>query len=108
MATTTQVPVEVYLRSSDYEPAAEYFDGEIQERPAAQLSHADWQAAIATRFLTRSSEWNVRAFAALRVQVAEENYRIPDVTVPDRSLPVEQTITHPPSPSSKSLAPKIL
>ena len=32
MATTTHVPVEIYLRSS-YEPDAEYVDGKIEERP---------------------------------------------------------------------------
>jgi hypothetical protein len=35
MATTTRVPVEVYLRSS-YEPDAEYVDGEIEERAAGK------------------------------------------------------------------------
>ena len=46
MATRTSVPVEVYLRSSEYEPDAEYVDGEILERPMGELSHADWQQAI--------------------------------------------------------------
>ncbi len=36
MATTTHVPVEVYLRSS-YEPDAEYVDGEIEERPDGRV-----------------------------------------------------------------------
>ena len=36
MATTTHVPVEVYLRSS-YEPDAEYVDGKIEERPDGRV-----------------------------------------------------------------------
>ena len=36
MATTTHVPVEVYLRSS-YEPDAEYVDGKIEERPRGSM-----------------------------------------------------------------------
>jgi Uma2 family endonuclease len=96
MATTTQVPVEVYLRSSEYEPAAEYVDGEIQERPMGELNHADWQQAILRWFVENANDWNIRTFAELRVNVSKENCRIPDVTVLDRSLPLEQTITHPP------------
>ena len=39
MATTTHVPVEVYLRSS-YEPDAEYVDGKIEERPmGSSITH---------------------------------------------------------------------
>ena len=36
MATTTHVPVEVYLCSS-YEPDAEYVDGRIEERPMGEF-----------------------------------------------------------------------
>ena len=45
MATVTYVPVEAYLRSSDYEPDAEYVDGQIEERPMGEFDHSDWQAA---------------------------------------------------------------
>jgi hypothetical protein len=37
MATTTRVPVEVYLCSS-YEPDAEYVDGLIEERPMGKTT----------------------------------------------------------------------
>ena len=49
MATTTHVPVEVYLRSS-YEPDAEYVDGKIEERPMGEYDHASWQEAILAWF----------------------------------------------------------
>jgi Uma2 family endonuclease len=98
MAATAQiprVPVEVYLNSS-YEPDAEYVDGEIEERPMGEWNHADWQAAILEFFRNRRHEWNIRAAAELRIQVSADNFRVPDVTVTDRNLPVEQVITHPP------------
>jgi len=104
MATATHVPLEVYLRS-EYEPAAEYVDGEILERPRGELNHADWQAAISAWFLSHATEWNIRVFPELRVQVTQENYRIPDVTVLDRSFPIEQTITHPPLAVFEVLSP---
>lgn len=89
------VPVEVYLRSS-YEPDAEYVDGVIEERPMGEWSHADWQAAVLEYFRSRRVQWNIRAAAEVRVQVAAANFRVPDVAVLDRSLPVEEIITHAP------------
>jgi Putative restriction endonuclease len=105
MATATHAPLEVYLHS-EYEPAAEYVNGEILERPTGELNHADWQAAISAWFLNHAKEWNIRVFPELRVQVTQENYRIPDVTVLDRSLPVEQVITHPPIAVFEVLSPE--
>jgi Uma2 family endonuclease len=95
MATTTHVPVEVYLRSS-YEPDAEYVDGKIEERPAGEFDHASWQQAIQEWFWQHDREWGIRALPSLRVRVGVTRYRVPDVAVLDRSLPIEQIITHPP------------
>ena len=92
MATTIHMPIELYLRSSEYEPDAEYVDGEIEERPMGELDHADWQTAIVTFFRGHVKEWNIRTYTELRVQVAPTRFRIPDVTVIDRALPLEQII----------------
>jgi hypothetical protein len=53
-ASTTHVPLEVYL-SSSWEPDAEYVNGVIEERPMGEWSHADWQAAILEYFRSRDS-----------------------------------------------------
>ena len=98
MAATTQiapVPIEFYL-SHSYEPDAEYVDGLIEERPMGEWNHANWQAAVLEFFRSRRLDWNIRVAAELRVQVSTGNYRVPDVTVIDRRLPVEQVVTHPP------------
>ena len=50
-AVSTRVPLEVYLRSSGYEPDAEYVDGKIEERPLGEFDHAAWQLAIIKWFL---------------------------------------------------------
>jgi Uma2 family endonuclease len=105
MATTTHVPVEVYLRSS-YEPDAEYVDGEIEERPMGEFDHASWQQAIQLWFKQHEKEWNIRVRPELRVKVAATRYRVPDVTVLDRSLPIEQIITHPPLAVFEVLSPE--
>ena len=104
-AEVMRVPVEVYL-SSSYEPDAEYVGGVIEERPMGEWNHADWQAAILEFFRSRRHEWNVRAAAELRVQVSAGNFRVPDVTVTDRNLPVEQVITHPPIAVFEILSPE--
>jgi Uma2 family endonuclease len=106
-ATTTQthVPVEVYLRSS-YEPDAEYVDGQIEERAAGMLDHSSWQAAILAWFSPHERTWNVRALPSLRVRVAATRIRVPDVTILDRSRPIEQIITHPPVAVFEILSPE--
>src|SRR6266851_7452893 len=58
-AVSTQVPLEVYLRSSGYEPDAEYVDGKIEERPMGEFDHAAWQLAIIKWFLRHEEEWNI-------------------------------------------------
>ena len=104
-ATHRYIPVEVYLRSS-YEPDAEYVDGEIEERPMGEFDHASWQQAIQRWFLEHEQEWNVRVRPELRIQVAPSRYRVPDVTVLDRSLPIEQIITHAPIAVFEILSPE--
>jgi Uma2 family endonuclease len=105
MATTTHVPVEVYLRSS-YEPDAEYVDGTIEERPMGEFDHASWQQAIQLWFFQHQKEWGIRVLPELRVRVAPTRYRVPDVTVLDRSQPIEQIITHPPLAVFEVLSPE--
>jgi len=107
MAATAQVmhvPVEVYL-SRSYEPDAEFVNGVIEERPVGEWNHANWQAAILEYFRSRRIEWKIRAAAELRVQVSSGNFRVPDVTVTDRGLPIEQVITHPPIAVFEILSP---
>jgi Uma2 family endonuclease len=106
MATTTFVPIEVYLRSHDYEPDAEYVDGEIEERPTGEINHADWQQAIQRWFANNSAIWHVHAYSEARVQVSPTRFRVPDVAVLDRSLPVERIITHPPIAVFEVLSPE--
>jgi Uma2 family endonuclease len=105
MATTTEVPVDVYLRSS-YEPDAEYVDGRIEERPMGEFDHALWQEAILAWFREHRYEWDVRALPELRIKVAAARYRVPDVTLLDRSYPAEKVITRPPLAVFEILSPE--
>jgi Uma2 family endonuclease len=105
MATTTHVPVEVYLRSS-YEPDAEYVDGKIEERPMGEFDHALWQDALLAWFREHRNEWNIRALPELRIRVAPTRYRVPDVTLLDRTQPTEKIVTHPPLAVFEILSPE--
>jgi Uma2 family endonuclease len=95
MATATHVPLEVYLRSA-YDPDAEYFDGELQERPAGEDDHSAWQGAVCDWFHRHRDEWNILVRPELRVQVKAENYLVPDVTILDAANPKEKIATRPP------------
>jgi Uma2 family endonuclease len=105
MSTTTHTLVEVYLRSA-YEPDAEYVDGEIEERPMGENDHSAWQQAICLWFGQHALEWKVRVRPELRVQVSGSRFRVPDVTVLDRSEPIEQVLTRPPLAVFEILSPE--
>ena len=106
MATHVQVPVEVYLRSSEYEPDAEYVDGEIEERPMGEKDHSSWQLAIMRWFIQHEDKWNIRIQPELRVQVSATRFRVPDVAILDADAPDEQIPTEPPLAVFEVLSPE--
>jgi len=103
---TTLVSVREYLTTSYYEPDAEYVDGVIEERAVGEYDHSSWQAALIVWFRTHGISWNVRVRAELRVQVSETRFRVPDVVVIDRDLPIEQVLTAPPVAVIEILSPE--
>jgi Uma2 family endonuclease len=105
MATAASfVTVEEYLRSS-FEPDAEYVDGEIEERVVGENDHSVWQGAIYTWFQQQAKTTQIRVRPELRVQVAPNCFLVPDVTLLDRNLPIEQIVTHPPVAVFEILSP---
>jgi Uma2 family endonuclease len=101
---TNHVPVEIYLHS-EYEPDADYVDGEIEERNLGQWDHASWQQAIQRWFILHGTEWNVRVRPELRIRVSPTRYRVADAVVIDRAHPKEQIITHTPLAVFEVLSP---
>ncbi len=100
------VPVEVYLRSDEYEPAAEYVDGAIEERAAGDWNHSSWQSALLMCFSQHADEWQLRVRPSLLTHVAPTRYRVPDVALLDRAQPVEQILTHAPLAVFEILSPE--
>ncbi len=105
MATSTQVPVELYLHTT-YEPDAEYIDGEIEKRPVGEFDHSAWQAAIQRWFFQNDDKWNVLVCPELRVQTSATRFRVPDVAILDQSLPREPIATRPPLAVFEVLSPE--
>ena len=101
---TTLISVEDYLKLST-SPDCEYVRGEIKKRAIPEWDHAAWQAALLHAFGNRARNWNINALPSLRVQVARDNYRVPDVTILSRTAPREQIITHPPLAVFEILSP---
>ena len=102
---TANVPLEIYLASS-YEPDAEYVDGVIERRPMGEYDHSSWQHAVELWFGQHAREWGIRVRPELRVEVAAAQFRVPDVTILDRNLPIEQVITPPPVAVIEILSPE--
>ena len=105
MATLAPTPVELYLRS-DFEPDADFVDGQVELRPMGEFDHASWQQALQLWFLPNQKLWNLRVLAELRVQVSSTRYRVPDVVVFDRNRPIEQILTYPPIAVFEVLSPE--
>ena len=83
---TTLISVGEYLNTTA-SPDCEYVRGVIKERAVPTYDHAAWQEAILAWFRTQRTAWEVRALPELRVQVADDNFRVPDVTVLSRTAP---------------------
>ncbi len=83
-ASSPAVGVEEYLRSS-YHPDVDYVDGDVQERYVGEIEHSDLQGELIAILRGHGAAWGIRAFPEQRVQVSEQNYRVPDICVMPRS-----------------------
>ncbi len=106
MAATTGIPIEVFLQSDEYEPAADYVDGVVEERSAGETGHSFWQAAIMKWFLKHEVEWQIFVCPELRIQTSATRFRVADVALLDRSAPLSQVTTHPPLAVFEVLSPE--
>jgi len=94
MASGTLISVEEYLNTA-YRPDRDYVAGDIIERHMGEHDHGWLQTLLGVLFYAREAEWHVRAVVELRVQVAPDRFRIPDVCVVRKGV-FEQVVTRPP------------
>lgn len=102
---TTLISVEEYLKTV-YEPDAEYVDGVIEERPAAEEPHSAWHTALITFFGLRAREWNIRIRPSLCIKIGERRYRVPDVAILDANAPLDEVTVVPPLAAFEILSPE--
>jgi Uma2 family endonuclease len=95
MSSATLISTSEYLATS-YRPDCDLVDGRLVQRNMGEFDHSKLQAALAAWFHTRQRKWNIHALPEQRVQVKSDRFRIPDICIISRDLPVEQIITHPP------------
>lgn len=99
------ISIEQYLKTAS-EPDCEYVAGVIELRTPAEFDHSSWQTTLCVWFAEHELKWNLRALPSLRVRVAADRFRVPDVTLLSRSAPREQIITHPPLAVFEILSPE--
>jgi Uma2 family endonuclease len=89
------ISVREYL-STSYRPDRELIDGQLLERNVGEYEHSRMQGALLSCLDRRRQEWNIRVLLSLRLEVAANRFRIPDVCVISRDHPIELVFTHPP------------
>jgi len=105
MATTTQISLEEYLRTS-FEPDAEYVAGEVQERNMGEYDHNTVQREILLWFRLHDKAWQTRTIQEQRTRLTSGNVRIPDVSVWKRDVPVQPVFDHPQLIAVEVLSPE--
>jgi Uma2 family endonuclease len=86
------VPLSEYLETS-YQPDCEWVEGELRERNLGELSHASVQGFLTAYFAFHRKRFGVRVYPELRVQVAANRYRIPDVLLVRQDDPADEIVT---------------
>ena len=80
MGIAARVPLEEYLNTS-YEPDCDYVDGVLEDRNVGKRKHGETQAAIAAFFFPLKKRLHIRVATELRMRVAKERIRIPDIAI---------------------------
>lgn len=98
MATTIRVSPQDYLRMTKESdrPDSEYVRGEIVERGMPDLVHSGAQKRLIVIFSSMEDLHRVYAFPELRLQLAEDVFRVPDVTVFSGAPPSQLVPDRPP------------
>lgn len=89
MATAVHIPVSEYLATS-YRPDCDYVDGEVHERHLGSRPHSYLQTCLAEWFNQRFDQFGCIAGTELRVRIALDRVRVPDVCVVTEDAPNDE------------------
>ena len=104
MSVATAVPLSEYLNTS-YRPDCDYLEGELLERNVGEWDHARLQGLLSGHLSNREKQLGILVVLAQRVQVREERFRVPDITVLAGPRPAGGIITEPPFLCIEILSP---
>lgn len=93
-----------YLKT-DFEPAADFVDGVVEERNVGEYDHSTWQDALQAWFRAHSPDWRLRARPEWRMRTGPTRYRVPDVAVTSMDGPADPVQTTPPVAVFEILSP---
>jgi Uma2 family endonuclease len=92
MATKAQITAEQYLHMT-FEYDAEFVHGELVERAMPNYFHGRIETLLSSLFEALRSPYRLYACSGVRMRLAQDLYRIPDiaafVTPPDGAVPYE-------------------
>lgn len=74
------IPMEEYMRTS-YEYDAEWIEGEVVERSLPNYDHSKAQQRVSFSFGVTEKQCRLYARPGLRIRVAANRWRIPDVSI---------------------------
>ena len=100
-----QTSLTEYLTTS-YHPDRDYVDGAVEERNLGEFEHAAVQAFLTSWFFEHRTEWQLRVLPELRIRVAADRVRVPDVCLVKQDQPVEKVLTRPPLAVIELLSPE--
>lgn len=72
--------VEEYLHTS-FEPDCDYLDGEIVERNAGLLPHADTLGSLLNTLASLRKKLGIRVLPVIRIRIGPTRYRVADIAV---------------------------
>ncbi len=105
MATSTQTPVEEYLRTS-YDPDREYVDGEVLDRNVGEQDHSFIQKRLLRFLMQQEEQLGICAVQEWRMRLDARHYRIPDVMIIVGPVDRERVRSKPPFVCIEILSPE--
>ncbi len=90
MGVATLISLDEYLRSS-FHPDRDFIEGQVLERNGGKRRHAYAQTEIGAWFRSRKDRLRLQPMTEMRVCVAGNRVRIPDVLVCDCRFPKKKS-----------------
>ena len=105
MGSAAFVPVSEYLHTV-YRPDCDYVCGEVLERNWGDPPHAFVQAMIGSILGGNWREWGIVVLPGVRMRIAEDRYRVADISVLRRSDPPDNIVQKAPLVCIEILSPE--